>query len=682
MRVYETPGVYYEHVDTAGPAISPIRTDIAGFVGIAERGPLHRPVPIQSWRQFQSWFGGFTGSGYLGYAIRAFFENGGRRCWVVRVASEAAAMAQTMIASAGPLPNRSRWIIEASSPGVWGNDLDVELRETSLAQTISDPRHSSPEYTVVGSLAGFGRATLVRLTQEGIVPVYKVISNVDARDKKLWWIHSSRESRLPYDAPLSGFKSDSPILIESIEYTLIVCELGRLKRVYDRLSLIPEHPHYGPAILPRWEGIKIQEPDTQKKPLASAPESVAIREANQSKIGKPGTPHPAWVVRPLERSAHEIIPLRGGADGLVALTVSDFIGESVSPLESHEAKLRKRRGLQALYEVSEISILAVPDIHIRPVKVSQQAPPPPCVPDPCVPRDIPLVAVPRPKAVGDLPPIFSDEEIFRVQSAMIVQCEALRDRIAVLDPPLSVSQNDQLGIGALLTWRKRFDSKYAALYYPWVKVVDPLRLDPSLVRTTPPSGHVVGQYANTDFQIGVHKAPANVPLIWIQDVTVGVNDVIHGGLNEVGINVIRSFPSRGLRIFGARTISSDTDWRFVNVRRLLMMIEKAIAYSSQWAVFEPNDTTTRVKLHLALFSFLLALWQKGALQGKTQEEAFLVQCNDGNNPSRERDNGRLLAEVRVAPSSPFEFVVLRVGLVNNELEVLESVEAGVGGRGV
>ena len=243
MRVYETPGVYYERIDAAGPAISPIRTDITGFVGIAERGPLHRPVPIQSWRQFQSWFGGFTGSGYLAYAVRAFCENGGRRCWVIRVSSEAAAVAHTRIVTADPVPNVPRWVIEASSPGVWGNDLDVELRETSLAQTISDPMHSLPECTVVGSLAGFGRATLVRLVQEGVAnPAYKVVSDVDARGHKLLWIHPNWEARLPYDSPLIGFNLDLPILIESIEYTLIVRELERLKRVYDRLSRIPEHP--------------------------------------------------------------------------------------------------------------------------------------------------------------------------------------------------------------------------------------------------------------------------------------------------------------------------------------------------------------------------------------------------------------------------------------------------------
>ena len=290
------------------------------------------------------------------------------------------------------------------------------------------------------------------------------------------------------------------------------------------------------------------------------------------------------------------------------------------------------------------------------------------------------VAVPRPPAIGDLPPIFRDDEIFQVQAALIFLCESLRDRIALLDPPLSVSRDDKLGVGALRTWRKRFDSKYAALYYPWLRVVDPLRSNRGLTRDIPPSGHVAGQYANTDIQIGVHKAPANASLIWVQDVTVSINDIVHGVLNTDGVNVVRSFPSRGLRIYGARTTSSDTDWQFVNVRRLMMMIQKAIAHAIQWAVFEPNDTFTRSKLHLSLTSFLLELWQKGALMGAAPNEAFMVKCNEENNPPTERGNGRLLAEVGVAPSKPFEFVVLRVGRVNNEFEIAEEQAVLVGRR--
>jgi phage tail sheath protein FI len=251
----------------------------------------------------------------------------------------------------------------------------------------------------------------------------------------------------------------------------------------------------------------------------------------------------------------------------------------------------------------------------------------------------------------------------------------------VLDPPFAAARDDKLGVGAARAWRSRFDSKYAAFYYPWLRVVDPLRSATSITRDIPPSGHVAGQYAQTDFQFGVHKAPANAPLVWTQDVTVVVNDAIHGVLNQLGINAIRPLPGRGIRIFGARTVSSDPDWRFVNVRRLLMMIEKAIDVATRWAVFEPNDMLTRAKLHLVLTSFLLSLWQRGALMGASASEAFFVKCDEENNPPSERDQGRLLAEVGVAPAHPFEFIVLRVGRAQNQFEITEAsaVASHVGG---
>ena len=255
---------------------------------------------------------------------------------------------------------------------------------------------------------------------------------------------------------------------------------------------------------------------------------------------------------------------------------------------------------------------------------------------------------------------------------MIQQCEKLRDRIALLDPPFAAARDDKLGVGAVRAWRSRFDSKYAAFYYPWLRVVDPLRSPISLTRDVPPSGHVAGQYAWTDLQFGVHHAPANAALVWTQDVTVPVNDEAHGVLNPLGINAIRPLAERGIRIVGARTVSSDSDWRFVNVRRLLMMIEKAIDVATQWAVFEPNDFATRTKLSLSLTSFLVSLWERGALMGATASEAFFVRCDDELNPASEREQGRLLALVGVAPSQPFEFVVLRVGRENNQFEISEA----------
>jgi len=281
-------------------------------------------------------------------------------------------------------------------------------------------------------------------------------------------------------------------------------------------------------------------------------------------------------------------------------------------------------------------------------------------------------AEPRGHTAGDTPPVFSNEAVLAVQLFLIDRCEKLRNRFVILDPPYPSVKEDKLGSSAILEWRKHFESSYGAMYYPWLKVVDPLRISGSLTREIPPSGHVAGLFARGDLATGVHKAPANAELTWVEDLTVQAGEAEHGLLNTAGINALRSYSGRGIRVFGARTVSSDPDWRYVNVRRLLMMIEKAIDCAFQWVVFEPNDHSTRTKVTLSLRSFLGSLWRKGALVGPTEDDAYFVRCDEMNNPPSERGNGRLLAEVGVAASQPFEFVVLRIGRVENVLEVEEN----------
>jgi uncharacterized protein len=667
---YLTPGVYYERTD-AGPGIPAVRTDIAGFVGLAPRGPLDTPVPLESFRQFQSYFGDFSGSGFLAYAVRGFFENGGRRCWVVRAASAdgaAVAGADWFDDNGAPV-----WRIQAYSAGSWGNNLAVSVVETHQAQTISIPENSTGKFTAVPSIAGFLPFTHVRLTQ-GTTVVHKVLPMVDADGQRLVWFNPDPNARTAYDSPLAGLDPDRPILLESVEYTVQVAEAGRLLKVYSGLTLVPEHPRYGPFLL---RGVRVPQPGDPVQVMPAAPEPVVVEELR-------GTADIARKeVRPLKfagpRKATGLggwIVFEGGCDGLKLLSVGDFIGEDFLPQDSDEVHKRKARGLRVLEKVDEVAILAVPDVHIRPKAVPATAPLSVCVPDPCLPAPPPQPGKSLPPAGVELPPVFGEEDIYRVQAAMVDQCERRRDRIAVLDPPYSASRQDALGVSAVQNWRRRFESKYAALYYPWLRVVDPLRGSGDPTRDIPPSGHVAGQYAATDFTVGVHKAPANAPLGWAQDVTVEVGEAVHGVLNPVGINAIRCLGGRGIRVFGARTVSSDTDWKFVNVRRLMIMIEKAIDHSTQWAVFEPNDFTTRAKITLALIGFLTGLWERGALAGKTADAAFFVKCDDEINPPGERENGRLLAVVGVAPAQPFEFIVLRVGRVNNSFEIAEMQTAG------
>jgi phage tail sheath protein FI len=257
--------------------------------------------------------------------------------------------------------------------------------------------------------------------------------------------------------------------------------------------------------------------------------------------------------------------------------------------------------------------------------------------------------------------------VLAVQQALVAHCEARRDRIGLIDVPAA----DTPDRASLVAWRDAFDTSYAALYHPWVSVVDPLA-GAALVRAIPPSGHVAGVIARTDLAGGCWVPPANAELDWAQGLTVAVDTGTQAVLNPLGINCLRAFGGRGLRVYGARTLSSDALLRYVNVRRLLAMIETAIGQGTQWAVFEPNDAYLQTLLRVSIASFLRGLWQQGAFVGATEDEAYLVQCDDSTNPPDQVDLGMLVCLVGVAPVQPAEFVVLRVARIDGSLEVTDA----------
>lgn len=670
---YLRPGVHTERVDSSPPAVAAIRTDIAAFVGIAERGPLDTPVPVQSFRQFRAHFGDFCGQALLAYSVQAFFENGGRRAWIVRVASKredtGARCASVELGDfTGPF-----WSLEAESPGGWGNDLEVSLAEQRDGQTTLDLSAGDSRYGVGTSVAGFERGSLVRLTQptpSGVVLVlWRVVSAVDARLRRVYFVNPEPRAALPYDLPLAGFDGARPVTAESLRYRLLVFRAGELALSVGGLSLVEAHASYGPRRLTR-PGYPTSVQRDERLP-APAP-LVVLRElvpGGRVVLGASAAPS-ATVPEPIALAAGRLA-LTGGTDGLRTLTAADFVGEPTSALDSELVQARKRRGIEALNLVNEIALVAVPDIVVQPEAPPLIDPDPAPPPSPCNacprPEERP---VPRAALDEELPPRFSDDEVFLVQSALVLQCEERGDRFAVLDPPASAAHDDAVGLAAIRAWRARFDTTYAALYYPWLRVVEPRKT--ATMREIPPSGHALGQYAAFDLEIGVHRAPANRRLAWVQDVTLRVSGGEHELLNPNGINAIVAELGRGVRVMGARTLSSDPDWIYVNVRRLLIMIRKAVDISTQWVTFEPNDGGTRATMTLALSSFLNALWERGALTGKSAEQAFFVKCDDANNPPPARADGFLLAEVGVAPSKPFEFVILRIGRQGNELEIAEA----------
>jgi len=240
-----------------------------------------------------------------------------------------------------------------------------------------------------------------------------------------------------------------------------------------------------------------------------------------------------------------------------------------------------------------------------------------------------------------------------VQLAMINHCEQMGDRMAIIDPLPDLSPQE------VKTWRQsetNYDSKYAALYYPWVTIGGP----DGRPMAVPPSGHMAGIYARNDNERGVHKAPANEvvrgALAAVTPITKGEQDT----LNPIGVNCIRSFAGRGVRVWGARTLSSDPAWRYINVRRLFNFVEKSIEIGTQWVVFEPNNPDLWARIRRDVGAFLTGLWREGMLFGATPSEAFFVKCDAELNPSDVRDRGQLFIDVGLAPVKPAEFVIFRL----------------------
>ncbi|MEJ7598216.1 MAG: phage tail sheath C-terminal domain-containing protein [Kofleriaceae bacterium] len=251
-----------------------------------------------------------------------------------------------------------------------------------------------------------------------------------------------------------------------------------------------------------------------------------------------------------------------------------------------------------------------------------------------------------------------------VQQALIDQCEQLRYRFAVLDAQGPASDT----IDDITAQRQQFDTKYAAFYHPWLTIPDPFPTNLASVAQypIPPSGHILGIYARTDERRGVHKAPANEVVGGMTGLTRYLNQAEQDVLNAypVNIDVIRDFRvnNRGIRVWGARVITSDTDWKYVNVRRLLIFIEDSIDRGLQWVVFEPNEEALWARVRRSVSNFLTTVWRNGALEGATKDQAFYVKCDRTTMTQDDIDNGRLICVIGVAPVKPAEFVIIRIGL--------------------
>ena len=334
---------------------------------------------------------------------------------------------------------------------------------------------------------------------------------------------------------------------------------------------------------------------------AVSPDYVATRVADSTLIKVSVTPT-GEVGNPVEDilgagQESGMLVLAGGSDGSIDnVTAGTFIGVDGGP--------GKRTGIQSFLENTVVSMIAVPGVTMPEVIVS-----------------------------------------------LIAHCENLKSRFAVLDMPKDLSD-----VNKLRQFRGMFDSSYAAMYHPWIQTFD---------RSTeksgffPPSGAVMGIYARSDIARGVHKAPAN-ETVMCTGLNISFGKAEQDILNPEGINLIREIPGQGIRVWGARTISSNSNFKYVNVRRLFIYVEESIKANTNWVVFEPNDQTLWTRVGLTISSFLNTMWRNGMFSGASPEESYFVDIGPTTMTMDDIKNGRLICNIGIAPSRPAEFVIFRV----------------------
>lgn len=500
MGEYLSPGVYIEEVSTGAKPLEAVSTSTAGFVIRTKKGKPDTPAFVTSWKQFEREFGGHWNDAYGAYSVYSFFENGGRRAYVVRICGSGAAAAISSWVTSSDATPVNLFKIQAASVGAWANTITVVLSKNALS-TSANPLFD------------------ITIKDENNVVVESFIELSPRTNNKRYVIN---------------IVNGASTYIEIVE---------------SACTATTNNPAF---------------------------------EANDAKS----------------------YSLSGGSDGSKDSTAlqSAIIGDSA-----------KRTGIYAFDAIDDINILVCPEL------------------------------------AGNT----------AIIAAMQSYCSNRKDLVAIVDSEYGKKPTE------IRDWRMNLptSTSYGILYYPWIQVRDPLSRGQNPTKFVPPSGAMAGVYARTDNTRGVHKAPAGLEanvfgaLGVAYNVSRGEQDI----LNPVGINCIRAFPGTGVISWGARTLSSDSEWRYVNVRRWFVYAEETILKGIQWAVFEPNDEDTWRRLRINISAFLYSEWRAGALVGNTPAEAFFVTCDATTNPQVTIDQGKLFVEIGCAISKPGEFIIVRIG---------------------
>lgn len=561
MPEYLSPGVYVEEYDSGSKPMEGVSTSVAGFIGMAVRGKtVGEPVLITSFADYQRNFGGYLsenaygGYRYLPYSVEQFFQNGGSRCYVMRVAPADAREASKEI--------NGKIKFSASSQGEWGDKILVSISKASKAKTqILEENKEEARYEFK-SVAGFNEGDIV-LFSDGETQVYNKIKKI---------IENSVEFEQPFDVDVVDKELVPKKLVSTCEISMVIRYDETIEK-YDNVSLNIKSPNY---ILNKLSKSDLIEVEMLSDELEANSIIAQIYGEDVNKFS---------------------FALSNGFDGTIgSVDASVYLGEDKGP--------SKRTGLQAFLDNSIVSMMAIPGITDPSVLVS-----------------------------------------------LVAHCENLASRMAILDIP-----KDTVKVNEISDYRSMFDTTYAAMYHPWVQVYDNLEKKATHI---PPSGVMAGIYSRSDTQRGVHKAPANETVL-----CTGLSCLYNKGeqdiLNPIGVNLLRAFPGQGIKVWGARTCSSDQAMKYINVRRLLIFIEETIKTNTNWVVFEPNNELLWMRVQRTISNFLTTLWGTGALAGTSPAEAFFVDVSRNTMSPDDIANGRLICNIGVAPTRPAEFVIFKV----------------------
>ncbi len=656
------PGIY-RVTDEPLRALTGVRMDVCAFVGVAPRGPARLPyldagwapapcnpgqrvkrsVPtaVESWQAYLQSYGGFEGPGLLPYAVSAFFGNGGRRAVIVRIVHDyrrpdgssdddanAAGTARAAFAGLAASAGRKVWVA-ARNEGAWGNGLSATLSFVRQVLAI-DPTGLLPDRIRVPKGLDLGAGTTLRLGLAGGSSVLRRVGSI----VETWSAGAAaRETWALLDSPTAG----AALSVELVEAQLAVDDGVNPTETLTRIGLSSDHPRWLARVLVEESALLWPIDD----PGLAAGDPLA-RWIDSDLVIDPGL------------AAVSTAPFAGGANRYADIVPDDFFDADWVPGDECPGE-----GVHSLVDLEDLSLLVAPDLYspgpLAPIEAIVDpggfagaefaecvTPPPP-----------PAQAPPPDDLLGlRLDPVADLDRIAELQQRLTTLADQLRSWIALLDVPPGLSQR------RILYWRSKFDTAYAAGYHPWVRIApaDDPRQRPIAVN---PAAIAAGIVAQREQQFGVAYGPANIVASGAVSVVDTVTPPRHAELHQQAINVYL-LEREGVRLTAGRTLALDPAWRQLNVRRLVTMICRVLEQQMQWAVFEPNDRDLRAQLARMLEAYLRQLYRANAFTGATETQAFFVKCDNELNPPQWVDQGRLLAQVGIAPAEPMEFIVLNI----------------------